>query len=231
MLAGATSAGKTAMMLNLVRKMSQNGFKIDIFSLEMTLKQLQNRIISAETEINVGQYRNFKFSENEYLRYRDYVHNKLGELNIRVCDDYDITVEKLSSILKKSDCDIAVIDYLGLINGQENKSSYERMSYISRKLKQIANKTNKPLLVLHQLSRELFSREDKRPRVSDLRDSGKIEQDADMICFVHWPHYFEQSQPPRDYEFIIEKHRNGQSKQIVKLLFDAPTQRIWESVI
>lgn len=227
-LAGQTSMGKTCMMLNLITNMAKNDKKVDVFSLEMSLSQLQNRIICSEIGINASKFRNFTMNEQEQNLHIKYSENEFKKLPIKVCTDYNITIDKIRSIIKKSDSDIVFIDYLGLISGGSNKGSYERLGDISRGLKLLALETNKPFFVLHQLSRAVFDREDKRPRISDLRDCGKIEQDADTICFVHRPHYFDPTQPEEKLEFIIAKNRHNQSNQVVNLVYNKYIQKVSE---
>lgn len=225
-LAGQTSMGKTCMMLNLITNMAKNGKKVAVFSLEMSLSQLQNRIICSEIGINASKFRDFTMDEQEQNLHIKYSENEFKKLPIKVCTDYNITIDKIRSIVKKSDSDIVFIDYLGLISGGSNKGSYERLGDISRGLKLLALETNKPFFVLHQLSRAVFDREDKRPRISDLRDCGKIEQDADTICFVHRPHYFDPAQPEEQLEFIIAKNRHNQSNQVVNLVYNKYIQKV-----
>lgn len=227
-LAGQTSMGKTCMMLNLITNMAKNGKKVAVFSLEMSLSQLQNRIICSEIGINASKFRDFTMDEREQNLHIKYSENEFKKLPIKICTDYNITIDKIRSIVKKSDSDIVFIDYLGLISGGSNKGSYERLGDISRGLKLLALETNKPFFVLHQLSRAVFDREDKRPRISDLRDCGKIEQDADTICFVHRPHYFDPKQPEEQLEFIIAKNRHNQSNQVVDLVYNKYIQKVSE---
>lgn len=229
-LAGQTSMGKTCMMLNLITQMAKNGKKVAVFSLEMSLGQLQNRIICSEVGINAGKFRDFTMTEQEQKAHINYSENEFKKLPIKICTDYNITVDKIRKIVLKSDCDIVFIDYLGLISGGGNKGSYERLGDMSRGLKLLALETNKPFFVLHQLNREVFNRDDKRPRISDLRDSGKIEQDADAICFVHRPHYFDPKQPEEKLEFIIAKNRHNASNQVVDLVYNKYIQKVSEYV-
>lgn len=229
--AGCTSMGKTCMMLNLVTNMAKNGKKVDLFSLEMTLSQLQNRVICSEIGLSASKFRTFTLNAQEQDCHMEYAKTNFKKLPIKVCTEYNLKIDKIRKIVKKSDSDIVFIDYLGLISGFENKASYERVSTISRSLKLLALETNKPFFVLHQLSRDIFNRQDKRPRISDLRDSGKIEQDADMICFVHRPAYFEPEQYSKDeLQFIISKNRHGECNVTVDLSYQASTQKVRERV-
>ena len=228
-LAGATGMGKTCMMINLVAAIANLGFKVDVFSLEMSLKQLQNRLICSQTRVDASKFRTRSFAEYEKRVYEKYIKEKLPNLPIKICSEYNITVDRIRDMAKKSDSDIVFIDYLGLINGGSNKSTYDRISDISRELKLTAMEVNKPFFVLHQLNRAYADRQDKTPRLSDLRDSGKIEQDADTVCFVHRPAYYEPNKCSEwDLQFLIAKSRHTGGNTKVDLFYDAKTQTVKE---
>ena len=226
-LAGATGMGKSCMMLNLLVKMAKHGKKILLFSLEMSAEQLQNRIISAETGIHASKYRNYEMTDDEFKQYCDFAQSdKFKLLSIDVCTEYHITIDRLTAIVNESDADIVFIDYLGLISSNKGANTYERVSEISRELKLLAMSSKKPFVVLHQLNRTMTDRADKRPQLSDLRDSGKIEQDADFICFVYRPAYYDKSMDKNALEFIVKKNRHGEANLTARLIFDGATQRI-----
>lgn len=225
-LAGQTSMGKTCMMLNLLMNMAKNNIKIDLFSLEMPIKQIQNRLISRETEINSNKFRNFTMSGIEQQKYVKYAEGEFKKLPIRINDKNRISIKEIKKILIKSDSQIVFIDYLGLISGDTNKGVYERFGDISRELKILAGETNKPIIALHQLNRNTFERAEKKPKISDLRDSGKIEQDADMIWFVHRPYYFDLEKPKELMQLIIAKNRHGESNVTVDMLYNPYHQKI-----
>lgn len=227
-LAGSTGGGKTCMMLNLVLGMAKLGKCIDIFSLEMPKAQLQERIICSEAEIDAHKFRTFKLSDEELKKFDDYANHDFKKLNIRIYKKQTVGIEEIKRIERKSKADIVFIDYLGLINSYDNKSSYEKFSNISRDIKLLAMECNKPIVALHQLNRNFQEREDKRPKTSDLRDSGKIEQDADMICFVYRPCLFDDKQPEDLMEFIIAKNRHGEPNKTVYLTFEGKYQKILE---
>ena len=228
-LAGATGMGKTCMAINLIAQIAKLGFKVDVFSLEMSLQQLQNRLICSQTGVNASRFRTRSFADYEKRVYEKYINETLPTLPIKICAEYNITVDRIRDMAKKSDSDIVFIDYLGLINGEKSKSTYDRVSEISRELKLAAMETNKPFFVLHQLHRGYADRQDKTPRLSDLRDSGKIEQDADTVCFVHRPAYYEPNKCSEwDLQFLIAKSRHTQGNQCVELLYDAKTQTVKE---
>lgn len=229
-LAGATGMGKTCMIINLMASMAKQGLMIDFYSLEMSVTQVQNRLICSQTTIDASHFRTQSLKEHEYKLYEKFIREELEKYKINICTSYDdVTVEKMRSLSKKSDSDIIVVDYLGLLNGNESKSNYERIGEISRKLKLTALALNKPIIALHQLNRSVADRQDKTPKLHDLRDSGRIEEDADMVCFVYRPAYYEaESYKDWDLQFIIGKSRHTESNQTVRLCYQQYCQRITE---
>lgn len=230
-LAGGTGGGKTCAMLNLVTGIASQGKKVDIFSLEMPKEQLQQRMICAEAGIDASAFRSFSLTESDKKKYVTCAKEKFANLNIRIYKKQTISIEQIKYIVMRSDADIVFIDYLGLINSYSNKNTYERFSEISRNIKLLAMESNKPIVALHQLNREFQNREDKTPRLSDIRDSGKIEQDADMVLFVHRPGIYE----PEKYSeetmwFIVAKNRFGISNKTISFIFNGMNQRISEPI-
>ena len=231
-LAAATGMGKTCLMLNMALSMAKQGKKVLLFSLEMSNQQLLNRVISSETGINSNKYRNANFTEQEAEHYFNYAYSDdFATLDIEICTEYNITTSRIRTVVLASKADIAFIDYLGLISGGNKTNSYERVSEISRELKLLAMESKKPFIVLHQLNRANSERKDKRPLLSDLRDSGKIEQDADIIGFVFRPAYYTDtttSQNRNEMQLIIAKNRHGRSGIVAKLNYDSNTQKVSE---
>ena len=226
-LAAATGMGKTCMMLNIALSMAKQGKKVLIFSLEMSKEQLMNRIVSSETGISASKFRNATMTKEESLKYFEFVYSeKFLNLNIQICTEYNITTDKIRTTVLESNADIVFIDYMGLISGGNKQSSYERVSEISRNLKLLAMESNKPLIVLHQLNRSSAERKDKRPIISDLRDSGKIEQDADIIGFVYRPAYYNEYLNNNIMQLIIAKNRHGKNNVTCELGFNPTTQKI-----
>lgn len=225
-LAGAPSMGKTCFSLNLVKNISKQGKKVLMFSLEMPRQQLQNRIICSDLGIDNDKLRKFNFTEDEILRYENYIKTELPKFNLDICDNANIYIDELINIIKSTDSDLIVIDYLGLINSDDKNGAYEKYSNISRKLKICAMESEKPIIALHQLNRANADRKDKRPKLSDIRDSGKIEQDADSVMFVYRPFYYERNPKNKDlFQIIIPKNRHGQTG-IANLLYNPHTQEI-----
>ena len=130
--------------------------------------------------------------------------------------------------VSKLNSEIIFIDYLGLLKSQNNGSQYEKITEISMSLKRAAMQLKKPLFVLHQLSRDLKERKDKRPLLSDLRGSGQLEQDADMVLFVHRPAYYDLSLDKSELEIIVAKNRHGESAKILPFAYYAGSQKIAE---
>lgn len=227
--AGATGMGKTCMMINLIASIAKQGYKVDVFSLEMSLQQLQNRLICSQAKIDASKLRTQSLKGYERDKYLRYIYTSLPSFPIKICTEYNIDVKKIRQLEKKSDSDIVFIDYLGLIGGNNQKSSYERISDISRELKLTAMAVNKPFFVLHQLNRGYAERQNKQPILSDIRDSGKIEQDADTVCFIHRPAYFEPEKY-RDFDlrFLIAKSRHTEGGKSVELYYDSTTQTVKE---
>lgn len=227
-LAATPGAGKTAMLLNMAVGMAKAGKKVDIFSLEMPRKQLQQRMICSMASIDASKFRKFQLTDEEKNRYMETANNEFKKLPIKVFKQQTVGIEYIRTIEMKSDSDIVFIDYLGLIDSFSNKGTYEKFSDISRHIKLLAMQSNKPIVALHQLNRQIQDRDDKKPRISDLRDSGKIEQDADMIWFVHRPFCYDDKLDPNDMDFIIAKNRHGENNKAIRMVFNGMHQRITE---
>ena len=234
-LAGATGMGKTAMALNIVLRMAKAGRKILLFSLEMKPEELFIRIASMETLINSETYRKGGLTEAEAGKYYSYIGSYSFEklkTQISIHNKSSVSISQIESIVRKSNADIVCIDYLGLISGDRKTNTYEEISDVSRRLKLLANDSNKPFIVLHQLNRDAKNRTDKRPTLSDIRDSGKIEQDADFITFVYRPSYYDNTKDKNSMEFIIGKSRHsGGAGKIANLIFNGDTQLIKDTRI
>ena len=233
-LAGSTGMGKTAMALNLIINIIQSKKNVLLFSLEMTAEELLSRIIANIMRISSENIRNRCMTEKEWEKYLKYVSSKdfqeiQEHLTIPVSANLDIG--KIEETVEKSKADIVFIDYLGLIKGDVYKqNTYEQISDISRRLKLLAIETKKPIVVLHQLNRDMKDRADKRPKLSDIRDSGKIEQDADFITFVYRPAYFNINEDKTAMEFIIGKARHTSGAgQCASLCFLGQYQKITEN--
>lgn len=221
-VAARPSMGKTAFVLSMARNMAINHKRgVAFFSLEMSSVQLVNRLIVGETGLTSEKIRNGQLDDTEW----DQLYTKtrqLADAPIYIDDTPGISVfefrAKARRLKMQHDIDVIVIDYLQLMTGPpETKGNREQeVSMISRSLKGVAKELNVPILALSQLNRSVEMRSgDKRPQMSDLRESGAIEQDADMITFIHRPEYFGFLQDEEGNslagvgEIIIAKHRNG----------------------
>ncbi len=182
------SMGKTALTLNLAQKALDDGRGVAIFSLEMPAEQLMLRMLSAKTSIPLQSLRVGDMSDDEWSRLSSAM-DMMSNQKLFVDDDGSLNVHQLRSKLRKlktnhPEISLCVIDYLQLMSGGA-KDRHQEVSEISRGLKMLARELNIPILALSQLNRTLESRSDKRPILSDIRESGSIEQDADIIMFVY----------------------------------------------
>src|SRR5690625_2165102 len=224
-IAARPSVGKTAFALNIGTGHCKNGGTTHLFSLEMPRKQLLYRMISAEAKINGQKWRSMLFSEKDFDR---------AMLAIGVISEWDIhiheqekTINQIKARIRKEVSaepekrHLVIIDYLQLITSSgrfENRNL--EIGAITRELKLLALELDIPIIVLSQLSRGVESRQDKRPIMSDLRDSGNIEQDADVIGFLYRDDYYDkESEKQNIIEIIISKQRNGPTGT-VELYFD-----------
>ncbi len=217
-LAARPSMGKTALALNFALNAWHSGSSIGIFSLEMSSEQLVLRMLSAEAQIPYQKIRNAMVSSEEWMDLTNTAAS-LAEAKIYIDDSPGLNILELRAKARKlkAQCNIGflVIDYLQLISSsQRHENRTQEISAISRSLKALAKELGIPILALSQLSRSLESRMDKRPMLSDLRESGAIEQDGDVIFFIYRDIvYNPDTQNPDIAEIIIGKQRNGPTGQ------------------
>ena len=229
-LGASTSMGKSTFALNIARNVCIQDKNVLYFSLEMPLEQIQNKFICMQEGLNASKYRSFGFNAIEWEKFKKGA-RQLEQWNLNVICDYGLTPEKMRNYMEKqTNLDFVVLDYLGLMSGYSNKSLYEKTTYLSRNIKLLATEFNVPILCLSQLNRSSNRRneEDKRPKLSDLRESGAIEQDADIVLLLHREGYYKPTVPPSELEVWIAKNRHGQSNTFTKLYFDLSTQLIKE---
>jgi replicative DNA helicase len=227
-LAARPGIGKTALALNwLLRAAMYHKASVAFFSLEMSKEEVFNRLLSAHSSINMKQVAAGAFDEEiqaRLLRSRD----ALLELPIYINDQAGITVREIQAMVDRhltranQQLDLVIVDYLQLMTSPESsraakQSEATRIGEISRGFKLLAKDHGMPVVVLSQLNREVEHRQGGRPQLSDLRDSGAIEQDADMVMFIHrkMKPLMEGEEEDRSAELLIAKHRNG------------PTGAIW----
>lgn len=213
-LAARPSMGKTALALNIGLNAWKAGFGVGIFSLEMSSEQLVLRMLSSESRIPHQKIRNALVSADEWVELTNTA-AKLSEAKIYVDDSPGLNILELRAKARKlkssSNINLIIIDYLQLLSSsKKHENRTQEISEISRSLKALAKELDTPVLALSQLSRSLESRMDKRPLLSDLRESGAIEQDGDVIFFVYRDVvYNPDTEHPDLTEIIIGKQRNG----------------------
>lgn len=215
-IAGRPSMGKTAFALNIAENAAQkSSAKTAIFSLEMGKEQLVMRMLTSQARVDASAIRRGELKDSDWPRILEAC-DVLGHMNIFIDDQpAQSTLEiraKARRLAKERGLDLIIIDYLQLMRGAGNEQSREQeISAISRSLKALAKELNIPVIALSQLNRSLESRKDKKPMMSDLRESGAIEQDADIICFVYRDEVYDPNTLDKGVaEIIIGKHRNGQ---------------------
>jgi replicative DNA helicase len=227
-LAARPSIGKTTLALDIARMSATIHKKsILIFSLEMSSQQLVDRMLSAQSRVNAWNLRTGRLSsDHEFSLLRDSL-DKLSKAKIYIDDQPGNSIVRMKALSRrlKADkgLDLIVVDYLQLMTTSKNYDSMvNQVTEISRSLKSLAKELNVPVLALSQLSRAVESRGGK-PRLSDLRDSGSIEQDADVVMFIHREDKNkDESEKTNIAEILIEKHRNGPTGK-VELYFDKKT--------
>jgi len=229
-LAARPSVGKTALALNLARNAALHPMKptgVGVFSLEMSASQLVQRILSAESEIQLEKIARGKLEEYEYQQLHTKGIKKLELAPIFIDDTAALNIfefrAKARRLVNKHNVGLIIIDYLQLMSGTGDRGANreQEISNISRNLKALAKELNIPIIALSQLSRAVETRkESKMPQLSDLRESGAIEQDADMVMFIYRPEYYEtfaneNGESTRGETHIkIAKHRNGSLENI-----------------
>ena len=243
-IAARPAMGKTSFILNTVNNLLEQNKGVAFFSLEMPAEQLMLRLLSIQTSIPLQKLRVGDMSSEQWSRL-SVATNKMNEAKLFVDDQGHININQLRSKLRKlkskhPEIEIAVIDYLQIMNGIGNQDRHLQVSEISRGLKMLARELEVPIVALSQLNRGLESRNDKRPMLSDIRESGSIEQDADIILFVYRDDvylYKEEKEREKaakaegkeftstyvekeeeEAEIIIGKQRNGPTGH-VKLIF------------
>lgn len=219
LIAARPSMGKTAFVLNLAQHMAfKRGHAVAIFSLEMSKEQLVNRMLSLESHVDAQKIRTGRLSDEEWMNLVEGSAN-IANSRLIIDDTPGISLPVLRSKCRKlkmeHDIQIVIIDYLQLMSGANNNSNTSRqqeISDISRGLKALARELNVPVVALSQLSRAVEQRPDHRPMLSDLRESGAIEQDADVVMFLYREGYYNRDlseAEQRVAEVIIAKQRNG----------------------
>ena len=217
--------GKTAFALNIATNAAvRANVPVAVFSLEMSKEQLVNRVLCSEAMVDSNKVRTGKLEEDDWTKLAETI-GPLSEAEIYIDDTPGISITEIRAKCRKlkleKNIGMIVIDYLQLIQGtnKRNGSREQEISEISRSLKMLAKELNVPVIALSQLSRAAEQRPDHRPMLSDLRESGAIEQDADIVMFLYRDDYYnEDSEKKGIAEVIIAKHRGG-STGTVELLW------------
>ncbi len=224
LLAARPSMGKTAFALAIAQTAAKTN-SVLFFSLEMTAEKLADRMIIGQSGVNSDNYFEGNLSPYEFELLEE-ARDKLCNLKISIVDRSSLTIEQIRAIAKnkqrKGKCDFIIIDYLGLIKPSSGNKSYNRtheIGEVSRKIKSMAKDLDVPVVCLSQLNRECEKRSDRRPHLSDLRDSGDIEQDCDVAMFLFrpaaYPDIFDITEDAADVgEINVEKHRNGRTGRV-----------------
>jgi replicative DNA helicase len=239
-LAARPSMGKTAFCLNIVSNVGLRDRKpVLVFSLEMSKEQLVQRMLCAEADIDAQRIRTGEISEADFVKLSAAM-GKLGDAPIFIDDSPGLSPMEMRAkarkvMMENGELGLIVIDYLQLMEGRSGGSSssdnrVQEISMISRGLKGIARELGVAVMALSQLSRAVESRQDKKPMLSDLRESGSIEQDADLVMFIYRDEYYnKESERPGTADIIIAKQRNGPVGEI-SLLFRHSTTRFLNPV-
>lgn len=215
LIAARPSMGKTAFVLNIAQHVAFRAKKsIAVFSLEMSKEQLVNRLFALESHVDAQKLRTGNLNDEEWSRLIEGA-GVVGESRLIIDDTPGISISELRSKCRKykidHDIGIIMIDYLQLMTGSgKSESRQNEISEISRSLKALARELNVPVVALSQLSRAVEKRDDKRPMMSDLRESGAIEQDADVVMFIYRDDYYNKDSAEKGIaEIIVAKQRNG----------------------
>ena len=226
-IAARPGMGKTSFALSSMLRIIKEGIPAAFFSLEMSAEDIGLRILSLESGIPLKKIRSGSINEEEINLIINTTTNFLNMKNVIIDDTPSLTLFDLKTKIKKFKkeygIEIVFIDYLQLLRSGSRRyeNRQQEVAEISRGLKSIAKEFNIPIVSLSQLSRQAEMRADKRPQLSDLRESGSIEQDADVVIFIHRPEYYKKTPSPQEEglaEIIIAKQRNGPTG-IVKLAF------------
>lgn len=226
------SMGKTAFVLGTAYKIAkQTNKNVVIFSYEAKAKLLISRMVSQQFSVSSGALRKGVLSKQQIEFYHAKAAEELGSVKILINDEIGIPIESYIAKLKEytlqhGEIGAVIVDYLGLVPTSKLGNTNDKVAHISRTLKTVAMEFDVPVFALSQLSRGLEHREDKRPSLADLRDSGAVEQDADAVLFIHRPEYYQEPQlfngepSAGKAEIILSKFRAGERNQTVVLGFE-----------
>jgi replicative DNA helicase len=234
-LAARPSMGKTSFALNIAQHVAtKEGIPVGIFSLEMSKEQLIDRLLSSEAGIDSWKLRTGNLEDSDFEKINKAM-GTLSESPIYIDDSAMANVMEMRTkarrLQSENDLGLIVIDYLQLMSGRSTggDNRVQEISEISRGLKGLARELNVPVIALSQLSRSVEMRSPKIPQLSDLRESGSIEQDADVVMFIYREDYYEKESERKGMaDLLIKKHRNGPTGEVE--LFFQPEQMLFKSV-
>ena len=240
-LAARPAMGKSAFALNLaynIASLNKGGrASVAVFNLEMSDEQLVERMIASKSQIKLKNIKSGKIQQSEWIRFNTAV-NDLSDLNIYFDDSSDTSIASIRSKCRKlktdEGLDFIVIDYLQLIasdRASSGASEFDKVTKISRSLKLLARELEVPVVALSQLSREVEKREDKHPGMADLRSSGSIEQDADIVMFLYRDDYYNKaSERKGEADLIVAKNRSGSTTEAdgIPFIFQGEYQKFRE---
>ncbi len=239
-VAGRPSMGKTAFVLNIARNAAvEHHVPTAIFSLEMSREQLVQRLLCIQAHIDLHRLRTGNIQDEEWTRIAKAI-GILSEAPIFIDDTAGIPIMELRTKARRLQAEenigLIIIDYLQLMQGRNVENRVQEISEISRSLKSLARELNVPVVALSQLSRQVEQRNDHIPKLSDLRESGSIEQDADVVMFIYRDEMYDANSPKRGIaDIIIAKHRNGPVDQVplrfyanLNVFDDQPVARRYE---
>lgn len=236
-IAGRPATGKTGFLLSVAKNAAQKHKKhVAFFSLEMSNEQLVQRLLAQETGINTQRMRSGKLEEGEWPLFTQAM-DVLADTHIFLDDTPAITPMQLRTKCRRLDLeyhlDLVIVDYLQLMSSDtRTENRVQEVSYITRNLKVLARELKVPVLAAAQLSRAVEQRADKRPQLSDLRESGSLEQDSDVVLFIHRPDALEKDNPRANIaEIIVAKHRNGPTHSGIELVFRNEIARFENAVV
>jgi replicative DNA helicase len=225
-LAARPSMGKTSLALDMMRHIGVNAkVPVGIFSLEMSKDQLVDRLLSSQSDVNLWKIRTGHLNDEDFEKIGTAM-GQLSEAPIFIDDAAGSNIMEVRTKARRLQAEhnvgLIVVDYLQLMEGRSTDNRVQEVSEISRALKLLARELNVPVLALSQLSRNVENRPDKVPQLADLRESGSIEQDADVVMFIYREEMYKgkESRRPHIAEIHVKKHRNGPTGQ-VELYFDA----------
>jgi len=239
LLGSRPSVGKTSLLQFLAKNIAEDR-KVLFCSGEMSIESISDRDVAALTGVHISTIRLGNYPEDLHAKIAD-AWGQLSQREIYYYEDMPLTVAKVAQAANtmqlRYGLGVIIVDYIGMLDDEYGQGEYERISFISRRLKQLARKFNVPLIAAHQLNRALEAREDKRPQLYDLRGSGKLEEDADDVLFLYRDDYYYTAEewadryPDKKYpegivEILIAKQRQGEANRLVKVLYE-PTHQAY----